>query len=125
MHMASEDKYPRETTMRHFQYKCISTTVVVLSVAIISLGGNVSAGEKGYQQGFIGMDGVVSQPPTQNYRQRNAYKYQQHQPSGNTSTNNAMRCCRINEYIACKYCPTTPGRGAMKYKSGGGAMKYR
>jgi hypothetical protein len=86
MRMAREERYPRETTMRHFQNKRISTTAVVLSVAIISLGGNVSAGERGNQQSFIGMNGIVgmngiismngvsSPPPMQRFY------YQQRQP---------------------------------------------
>jgi hypothetical protein len=58
--------------MRQNQYKLISTTTVVLSVAILSMGGNVYAGGKGSQQGIIGMNGIISsngvssQPPTQN-----------------------------------------------------------
>ena len=68
------------------QYKLISTTaVVVLSVAIISMGGNVYARGDGINSssGILGMNGIVSPPPTRNYRQNKGNKYQQRQTSGN------------------------------------------
>ena len=101
--------------MRQDEYKLISTTAVVLSVAILSMGGNVYAEGKGGQQGIIIMNGVSNPPPAQRfYYGSKASKYQQGQTSGNTPTRTGMRCCGINEVLLCD--PSPSCGGVMKYK---------